>query len=269
MSLDEDKFQECGAEVRLEKPFEVDDLRGIVQRYVPLVQENKVAPFLKFSSSITQEFKEEVKQQAAAPQAPAVAPEKQEEALPKQKPHVVAAAPEAPAASELGKSDSGSWSMEDFDKLASLDTEDLSGTQSGLFQSAESDPWSAQNLDEFKVDLQEVDEEEFVITTLEDSPTGSPASLEFTRLEETPEELPTEEGEDLQLSEDWSKIPLPPTQEASVLNPSVKKMVDEYLERAFRSELEARLEKALREMLPELASRVIKEEIRRLTRDLD
>lgn len=274
MSLDEDKFQECGAEVRLEKPFEVDDLREIIQRHVPIAQENPVAPFLKFSSTLTADFKEE-----AQKQAPLVPPPPKAQAAPPpepptpQPPPPQAEAPTEPAFSPEGStSEKESWSMEDFDNLPELSTSLEPPGESSLFQPSQSDPWSAQSLDEFKVDLQESEEEEFVITTLDEAPeTG--AAMELTQIDEEydrPSGVKSHQTADsLELTDDWNEIPPPPTQEAALLNPSVKKMVDEYLQRAFHSQLEARLEKALRELLPQVATRVIKEEIERLTRDLD
>lgn len=48
MELDEAKFSSCGAEGKLEKPFETEQLRHLVTSLVPKLNQNPVSAFLKF-----------------------------------------------------------------------------------------------------------------------------------------------------------------------------------------------------------------------------
>ncbi len=74
MDLDEDKFSASGAEGRLEKPFDVEDLRAMVLSLVPNTKDQKLAPYLIFSPSLTSDFVEDEKKKAANP--PNLPPEK-------------------------------------------------------------------------------------------------------------------------------------------------------------------------------------------------
>ncbi len=46
MEFDMDKFQACGANERLEKPFEVTDLKALINKYVPNTSAQKLSQFL-------------------------------------------------------------------------------------------------------------------------------------------------------------------------------------------------------------------------------
>ena len=47
MKIDESKFEDCGAEAKIEKPFETKTLRSIVMEHVPKVKQNKISAFLE------------------------------------------------------------------------------------------------------------------------------------------------------------------------------------------------------------------------------
>jgi two-component system cell cycle response regulator len=279
MSLDEDKYRACQADARLEKPFEVDDLRNIVKSLVPIAKENKISAYLNFSPQITQEFREEIQKQAGS--TPKTEPTKAPQQQPAPQKVITTPPPASSTPLEMTASSSASpasaesslekesWSMEDFENITEFSLDDNALTDeepmteaSSLFQKPQGDPWASQNLDEFRVDLNDSDEEDFVITTLEEPPASA---MEFTKVDQKVE--PPMQG--LELSKPLHDVPAPPTKEGEILNPSIRKMVDDYMHRAFHTQLEARLEKALRELLPEVATRVIKEEIERLTRNLE
>lgn len=52
MEIDEDKFDACGAEASLEKPFDVSALRQLVQKLVPKTKTQKISQFLSFPSTV-------------------------------------------------------------------------------------------------------------------------------------------------------------------------------------------------------------------------
>jgi|GEM_PF-1812046 len=83
MELDQKKYQASGAEGEIEKPFEVDAMRAQIQQLVPSTNAQHIASFLKFPSSIAQEFINE--EEAKAPQeeqAPEASPEAPPEPVP-------------------------------------------------------------------------------------------------------------------------------------------------------------------------------------------
>jgi len=65
MELDQTRYTSCGASGEIEKPFEVETMRDLVQQGVPKLKDQRIASFLKFPSSITQDFIEEEKQKEA------------------------------------------------------------------------------------------------------------------------------------------------------------------------------------------------------------
>lgn len=48
MEIDDDKFLACHADAKLEKPFEVEQLRDLIQQLVPKVQSQKLSEYLDF-----------------------------------------------------------------------------------------------------------------------------------------------------------------------------------------------------------------------------
>ena len=61
MELDQGKYQACGAKGDLEKPFEVEKMRKLIQELVPSSQTQKIFPFLEFPASLTSDLVEEEK----------------------------------------------------------------------------------------------------------------------------------------------------------------------------------------------------------------
>jgi len=73
MEVDEGKLSQSGPDARLEKPFDAEALRQLVQDLVPKTQDNPISPYLQFPKM--PEFKEAPAPQAAATSgAPKVAP---------------------------------------------------------------------------------------------------------------------------------------------------------------------------------------------------
>ncbi|MEM7647454.1 MAG: response regulator, partial [Pseudomonadota bacterium] len=65
MELDQQRYQESGAQGELEKPFDVEAMRGLIQNLVEHTQEQRISEFLNFPSNITDDFVEEEKKNTA------------------------------------------------------------------------------------------------------------------------------------------------------------------------------------------------------------
>jgi two-component system cell cycle response regulator len=61
MELDQKKYQECGAGAELEKPFDVETMRQLIEQLAPIEDKARISEFLEFPSSISQDFVEEEK----------------------------------------------------------------------------------------------------------------------------------------------------------------------------------------------------------------
>ncbi len=69
MELDQSQFKECGAQGELEKPFDVESMRSMIQNLVGMTQTQMISSFLKFPASITSEFEgEELEKNQKGPQ---------------------------------------------------------------------------------------------------------------------------------------------------------------------------------------------------------
>lgn len=177
MDLDEKLAQQCRAEGRLEKPFDVENLRQVILQLVPRTHSQRLAHFLDFPENFTAPLRqEEAKKQMPPPATPPP----------------VATSPASPAPEDP---DESSWNMESFEDIKnfesaaetdesltsslqlddseSSDDEDFSEfkltnfTQTGVKPppqaeptpppseagSDERDPWSHQDLSRFKLDL--------------------------------------------------------------------------------------------------------------------
>lgn len=104
MELDQRQVDACGADGKLEKPFEVDALRKLVLELVPRTRSQRLAHFLEYPSNIAAPMKQEVSSAAekasAAKTTPAISiPVATPPAKPKMPPPLVvpAAGAKAPA----------------------------------------------------------------------------------------------------------------------------------------------------------------------------
>lgn len=80
MELDRDKFEACGADGRLEKPFDVNQLRKVVQEFVGKTKTQSIGDYLDFPEAREEAAKmpQEMVEKEKAPEAPPVE-ENQEE----------------------------------------------------------------------------------------------------------------------------------------------------------------------------------------------
>ena len=65
MELDQQQYQNCGAQGELEKPFDVESMRGLIKKLVHNTQSQMISEFLNFPDSITTGFVEDQKKEEA------------------------------------------------------------------------------------------------------------------------------------------------------------------------------------------------------------
>ncbi len=73
MELDQRQVDTCGADGRLEKPFEVEALRKLVLELVPRTRSQRMAHFLEFPATMAAPLRQQIKPPPPAPKAPAAA----------------------------------------------------------------------------------------------------------------------------------------------------------------------------------------------------
>ena len=162
MEVDESKFKDCGAEAKIEKPFEAKTLRNIVMEHVPKVKQNKISEFLEPIAKIEH-----------APEAP----QDSEPIVPPLKEDVEAQS-EDEIDTPLPDIDSmfyeSSQASEDVDDLNNLDHTKESKTSTTPLKSVD-DPFSSLDLQESSSDNDDL--EDFQMEPLESfDPQGKTAS---------------------------------------------------------------------------------------------
>ena len=236
MELDQDKFEASGANAQLEKPFDVQALRQLIQNLVPKVQNQGLSSFLEF------------------PQIPELVKEKK--------------MPEGESFEQVNLSgvhkptSTPSVQIKDEDILADTPEDDKNR-------------WEQEDLIRFQVDVPE-DEAEADIPQVTypnpeeqiDSGPMSPHQLPADGLLEenipavssviAPIEDETELELELEEAETKSKdnLPIDPSQ--------IEKMVKVQVEEFMRDKVTDYLEEVIWKVVPELAERIIERELKRL-----
>lgn len=196
MELDESAYAGCGANGRLEKPFDVDSLRGLVSELVPKTSESKIAEYLRYPTAIAEPLereesarKERASSAGVAPTAPApikIPPSQPATAPPPpsvpppRAPSPFATPVSAPVSMPPTKPPTqapadSAWSMETFEDIASFGDDDgevesfsqvkLTAVPNPSPASApparekeeDIEPWSHQDLSRFRVDVPPVE----------------------------------------------------------------------------------------------------------------
>jgi len=139
MNFDESKFESCGADAKIEKPFDVNTLRGLVQKLVPKTQSQDLSQYLQFPSlpdiedDDPSKAHQQSQQQESQPQTP---PQTQH---PSQNQHEFQQQP-APNPEVSSK-----WDMESFEPIENFSEASLQGPSSPLDASTSQSP--SQNIE--------------------------------------------------------------------------------------------------------------------------
>lgn len=147
MELDEKQASESGADRRLEKPFDVDQLRKLVLELVPRLQSQPLAAYLTFGPGVTEPLKQEEfnkRQQYKPPPTPPPLlnnPETSQTFTPP--PLSLATMKPPPITPPPVTANTNTWSMDSFEDIEKFATQ-------------EPDPWSQKDLGKFKLNLHDV-----------------------------------------------------------------------------------------------------------------
>ncbi len=277
MELDEAKFKACGADGHLEKPFDTEGLRQIVQNFVPKTKSQELSSFLHFPK--LPEFDE--------PKKPAIS---------------VAPPPELPEPTSVGpapqESSSGSWNMENFAPmedaapLHAVHDADEDFVEMNLNPDETTTPkaptptldvdedsdaqWISKTLTNFKIDRSKIEAEDEVPyevpeekidpeALIRNQPPSTPPPLS-QRIQKAKQSMPathapadTDDG-DIEL--DLGPEETQPTAAYSELN-------EKQMEAIVRREARELIEKVVWEVVPEIATQIIEREIKKLLKEKD
>ncbi len=268
MDLDDAQARACGANERLEKPFDVETLRKQVLELVPKTRSQRLAHFLDYSPKLNEELR---KAESAHALPPTPEPKVPRAPPPTELPAPVFAAATSPPPT--------SWSAENFaDPSEFAEPDDDESFQplelSQLHRQAEpptdDERWARQDLSRFKLDLPPISvgegHEEFKIDMGEQ---------EFARRDDShdvshDDENISFEGPDLILESneianaaDEVALPIEPLGLEETM-PTIPQLSVDRLEEIIRAQSREIIEAVVRKIVPDLASTIIRQELDRL-----
>jgi CheY-like chemotaxis protein len=252
MELDEQKAKASLADQRLEKPFEAETLRQIVRDLVPAAQDNAIASYLSFPNlppilEDPQAAPISIADSATTDEAPA------------------AAIPLPPSVVEFGADED---EAEEFEQVQLQPQTATTRKENAPTGSPKSEDWSRQDLNQFKIDLPKeaftVDEADLTHTSI--------------ALSSGVEEISLEDLEELETS----KKPAPPSAPTAMrsppktpvtsspqLNASLAALDPMHVEEILRQEVRSVLEQIAWKIIPDVAERVVREELQKLLKDAE
>jgi len=266
MELDETKAKQSMADRRLEKPFEPEALRALVQDLVKKTRDNPVSSFLNFP--LLPEIKEtppkaqtQVKEDSAGAVDISNYTASRIFSIDASQDNVVAGVPQELPNFELPEE------AEDFSQVplhaTPISTPKTSGTPAPTAENAGNEEWAHQDLSKFKINVPKEDEPEALaqkymipqeeLQNPEISSHGEFDEITFTK-PVTPPPAP-----------DKSALPPrpPPAPPLSRL-PDVQGLNQEEI---FREEARRIIENMVWKILPEITERIVREEINKLLQD--
>ncbi|MCB9025506.1 MAG: response regulator [Bdellovibrionaceae bacterium] len=281
MDIDEDKFQASHADAKLEKPFDVDDLRSIIQNLVPKVQTQNLSQFLDFPE--LPEFdeakanqKEKAKKTVTSPNTITnTAPEKSLPPLQKVKANPLQAPSEQVLQKELQETDnaetSSYWNMESFEavnitqqippRVAKSESKD----QEFLTEGEEDSEWIQGNIEKFKLNVQindntNVEEEEVALERIIPE-SAVEAATRASSLIPPLSNKSYNNNEDMDLEID---IPPESHKSKSFDISDLPQLSEERLTDLIRAQSKEIVERVVWQVVPELATQIIERELKRL-----
>jgi CheY-like chemotaxis protein len=266
MEIDKPKYKSSKADTDLEKPFDADALRALIQKWVPKTTEQKLAQHLVFPEVPKIEVEPPPAEKIEAP-----VPKTSKKASPEITKTKTATQTRTSTKTEIAKPApdlTGTWTMDNFESLSEFTkgfdelgrgseaedefkqvplknipvaNEDLELADMELTPSETGDEeWIQKDLSAFKLNIPEGEDE--------------PMALDFDVDEEDLSHL-----EDLKEPTRTQTLTKSPA-ETITLSPG-------QLEQIVREQSRELIEKLVKKLLPEMASQIIKEELRRLLDD--
>jgi two-component system cell cycle response regulator len=254
MELDEAKAQFSKADRRLEKPFDADTLRGMVRELVPKTQSNLISPYLTF------------------PNLPEI-----EESQPKVSPQ--------PSNVAVNASD-----IEEPEEFQNVPLPKIPGSSSPHRPKVQPEPWAHQDLGKFKIPVSEEDltlDYELSTTDLTKSSIALSSGFEEISLDQFTKSSVQVQADPLanralgpasrpsgpkpgmieaQMNQLSQSTPSSATSPGTPL-PSMTTLSHERMEQVLREQVREVLEGIAWKVLPDLAERIIREEIQKLMKE--
>ncbi len=272
MEIDEEKVQSCRADRRLEKPFDADHLRSIVTDLISKTKENPVSKFLTFPEM--PEFEEH--QEAAdepAPSYQAHGLEKDEEFLNipevEDESHSLDMGDEEFSAVPLTspkmeeEQDEGGWAHQDLTKfkIQVPDESEMTPDFASKFVIPQDDELSNAHI-EVAGDFEEISFEEPVRS--KPAPAAQPAQKATPAAESIISKVEKSVKEQMMdtLKKGASSNAQPNTQSKSDMNANM-------MEKVVREEAREVIESICWKVIPEIAERIVREEINKLLRETE
>jgi len=264
MEVDVAKLKASMADSQLEKPFDADGLRSLIQKFVPKTQSQRLAQHLEFpdvpkaestqTKTVTKtQIRNDLDLDLERESPAAVITESAKSAK------------AAPPPEKTKEDSESSWSMDSFEDLGDFggqgesSVEEITETKPGKTQSGENetsldlspyseeeDNWVQKDLSSFKVDLPDGDDE--------------PIALDF--------DVPEEDIDDIinTQTKPMARKQTPPAKADPRPQPVAQASgpTPEQIEKIVREQSRDIIEKVVKKLVPDIASQLIKEEIRRL-----
>jgi two-component system, cell cycle response regulator len=209
MDLDEGLASGCGADRRLEKPFDVENLRQLILELVPKTRSQRLAHFLKFPASFSESVKEEENRKREI-LAPSQEPQAQEPAQPAPPPPPVQTtapppAPVSPASVPAEPISNPSWNMDSFEDISKFEEPALvAATEEDKedFSEFRIQPPHLEPRQEPKLETEPIPEEGPSLSLTEDDESWSHQDLSRFKLDLSPVSVSDDEsGVEMQLSD--------------------------------------------------------------------
>lgn len=255
LELDQQQFENSKADDKLEKPFTVETLRGLVTKYVPRLSGQQLTQFITLPSSVTQ-FKIEPERFDTSPAKPtgdSKAPQNAASAVTPIKPAAESGAWSLDAFGDIDKHmadetmshvklDLVKDKDEDADDFAqiSLTMEKRQSPTTNVSAADHNDSWMSQDLSQFRIETAEEDEDELPI--------------EFE-----PKEEFVSQRTSLSIPSKESTV--------SAKSSTIPQLTAEQIENILRSQSKEIIEAVVWKVVPELAGQIIRQELDRLLRE--
>lgn len=252
MSVDKNKFQQVGANAELEKPFEPDQLRELIQKLVPKTQKQDLSSYLSF------------------PKMPEIEAQKPSESAMQS---LNSPEPEPPARDEPPappKEDSAIWDMDNFESIDDFsqkvlkqdvpqEEEEVTNSDFDSFQEV---PLSA-NSQPSTPESEELDVEEMESDWVQES--ISQFQVDPEKLNRPLPEVPTKPAS----NNDELEVEEISLQQEPVVNPTsgADAVSAQQIEDYIRTQCQSTIEDIVWKVVPELAKQVLEKEIQKLIRE--
>lgn len=265
LELDEARFKASGAAAHLEKPFDTEKLRQVVQSLVSKTKNQSLSEFLQFPK--LPDFQEEAPPAVSTSKTPPT-------------PNVVPLNPASPSPRKEDDEQLSPWTMENFEPLQVPDDEvdefvpvelpptpSPSKKQLGKPASAETDEsdneWIQKTLSTYKVHIKSEDEDEPAINFQQTDEELDPDTIirnELTNATAKSKAPVAEEDDEMEL--DLGSTDIGRADHIPQLN-------EKQLEAIIRAQSKELIEKVVWQVVPEIASQIIEREIKKLLKERD